>query len=146
MRKRGGAPYPMELRERVVRAYEENEWSFRRVGEVFGVGEATVNRWVQASRRGELAPKPMGGTRRTAFTQEELEFIRQILLEFPDSTLREVQGAFLEEYGREHHLSTFHENIRKKLGFTRKRGTRSRRNERPTRSARSERTGRNCAS
>ena len=123
-------PYPIELRERVVRAYKENEdWSYADVARVFNVGVASVNRWLSRERRGELPASPMGGARRVAFTAEELEFIRDVLTELPDSTLREVQAAFKEEYGREHHLSTFHENIRKKLGFTRKRGAPSRRNE-----------------
>lgn len=128
------APYPMELRERVVRAYNENEdWTYPMVAKVFDLGEATVKRWVHRSRRGELAPKPTGGRAPRAFSDEELEFIRQVLIEFPDSTLAEVQQAFLEEYNRTHHLSTFHENIRKRLGFTRKRGPRARRNGAPRR-------------
>ncbi len=139
-------PYPLVFRERVVRAYNENEnWSYPKVAEVFGVGEASVKRWVHAARKGELAPKPMGGVRRVAFSEEELEFIRGVLVELPDSTLREVQAAFKEQYGREHHLSTFHENIRKKLGFTRKRGTRSRQNARRRTSSKSVKTGKTSA-
>jgi transposase len=128
-------PYSMDLRKRVVAMYAENpDLGFRGVAEVFKVGEATVNRWVQRERRGELAPRAMGGPRRPqAFSAEELEFIRQTLVELPDSTLREVQAAFLEEFGREHHLSTFHDAIRNRLGFTRKRGVRSRRNVRRSR-------------
>ncbi len=37
--------YPLELRERVVAAYERGEGSFVTIAEKFQVGEATVNRW-----------------------------------------------------------------------------------------------------
>ena len=112
--------YSMELRERVVAAYHANpKWSFRKVGEVFSVGEATVNRWVQRDRRGKLEPDPMGGSV-AAFDADELAFISELLVERPDRTLREVQSEFRAAYERYHPLSTFHRAIRDKLGFSKK--------------------------
>ena len=112
--------YSMELRERVVAAYHANpKWSFRRVGEVFSVGEATVNRWVQRARRGKLEADAIGGSV-GVFNDEELAFIEGLLVERPDRTLRELQAAFRGEHGRYHPLSTFHRAIHKKLGFSKK--------------------------
>ena len=117
-------PYPIELRERVVRAYEvHKDWGYRQVGEVFGVGEATVNRWVNRKRKtGSVAARPMGGATRKAILDDEMEFIRAVLLEFPDSTLAELQGALAEEYGKHVPIPTIWDNVRRRLGFSRKRG------------------------
>ena len=109
--------YSMELRERVVAAYHANpKWGYRRVGEVFSIGEATVNRWVQRAKRGKLEADAIGGSV-GAFDAAELAFIEALLVERPDRTLREVQAAFRAEYERYHPLSTIHRAIRKKLGF-----------------------------
>lgn len=112
--------YSMELRKRVVAAYHANpKWSFRKVGEVFSVGEATVNRWVQRARRGKLEADAIGGSE-SIFTAGELAFVEALLVKRPDYTLREVQAAFRAEYERYHPLSTIHTIIRKKLGFSKK--------------------------
>jgi len=43
--------YPVELRERVVHAYESGVGSYPEVGAMFNVGEATVRRWTSLRRR-----------------------------------------------------------------------------------------------
>ena len=57
-------PYSIELRERVVQAYEAGEGTHAEIGERFRLGEATVKRWVWLKRRkGDVAPSPKkGGT------------------------------------------------------------------------------------
>ena len=117
-------PYPIELRERVVRAYETHEtWTYEYVAEVFGVGRATVNRWLSRKRKtGSVAARPMGGSVRTAIRDDEMEFIRRVLEELPDSTLMELQGALFEEYGKQVSIPTIWDNVRSRLGFSRKRG------------------------
>ena len=37
-------PYPVELRERVVKAYEAGDGSYADVGMLFDIGEASVKR------------------------------------------------------------------------------------------------------
>jgi transposase len=56
--------YSIELRERVVRAYEAGEGSHAEIGHRFSLGEATVKRWVWLKRKtGDLSPLPKrGGT------------------------------------------------------------------------------------
>jgi transposase-like protein len=54
-------PYSLDLRQRVVKAYEEGNESYAAVGAHFNVGEATVNRWVARFRStGSLEPLPHG--------------------------------------------------------------------------------------
>jgi transposase len=54
--------HAIELRERVVVAYESGEGSYAEVGARFLVGEASVKRWVHLKRKtGSVAPLPKGG-------------------------------------------------------------------------------------
>ena len=68
--------YPIELRARVVRAYETDERSFADVAAQFAVGEASVKRWVYLGRKcGSLVAKPKGGRARSRISAAELDAI-----------------------------------------------------------------------
>jgi transposase len=56
--------YSVELRERVVGAYEAGEGSHAEIGDRFALGEATVKRWVRLKRtKGDVSPQSKrGGT------------------------------------------------------------------------------------
>lgn len=85
-------PHPVELRLRVVLAYEEGEESYAAVGERFAVGEASVKRWVaRHRRRGDVVPTPKGGGVRSTITREE---IQRHLMEIRDATAGELTAAF----------------------------------------------------
>jgi len=54
--------HSIELRTRVVDAYESGTGSYPEVAERFDVGEASVKRWVLLRRRGgDVAPTPKAG-------------------------------------------------------------------------------------
>jgi transposase len=90
--------YSIELRERVVHAYESGEGSHRDVGERFAVGEATVKRWVSLKRtKGDLSPVPKaGGTR----SEVEAADIAAILARLGDPTATELTVEFNRERPR----------------------------------------------
>lgn len=68
--------YPIELRERVVAAYEAGEGSYVALAERFDLGEATVKRWVTLLRReGHLRPLDKRGGTPSDVCQVELEAI-----------------------------------------------------------------------
>lgn len=57
-------PYSMDLRERVVRAVEEEGLSRNKAASRFGIGIKTAIDWVRRHREtGSVAAKPMGGCR-----------------------------------------------------------------------------------
>lgn len=116
-------PYPIELRERVIAAYENGEGSFRELGERFLVGEATVNRWVSRKRRtGTVAASAMGGRRRAFAVDAKGEaFIEWVLAEVPDSSAVELVAAYQEEFGVSVSQSSMKRTLHR-LGYTRKRG------------------------
>ena len=84
--------HPIELRERVVRAYEAGEGTYALIGARFAVGEATVKRWVRLRRRhGHLRPRPKRGGTRSVIT---LEAIERALAMVPDANAGELTAAF----------------------------------------------------
>lgn len=116
------APYPNQLRERAVSAYNEGEGSIREVSQVFKIGTATLKRWLKLEAAGSVAPKPMGGSRGTLVDEAGEAVIRKMLCDVPDMTLVEVSEAFERHTGQRVSPQTLSSTVAR-LGFTRKRGS-----------------------
>ena len=90
-------PYSMDLRERVVRAVEEEGLSRHQAAERFGVAVSTAVHWVRRFREtGSVAPGKMGGHRPRKIVGE----YRRWLLERCQSgefTLRGLVGELAEQ-------------------------------------------------
>ncbi len=90
-------PYSMDLRERVVRAVEEEGLSRHQAAERFGVAVSTAVHWVRRFREtGSVAPGKMGGHRPRKIVGE----YRCWLLERCQSgefTLRGLVGELAEQ-------------------------------------------------
>jgi transposase len=81
-------PHPIELRRRVVAAYEAGVGSYPEVAERFDVGEASVKRWVRLKRKlGNLVARPKGGGRRSLIGLKDIE---TALATRPDATALEL--------------------------------------------------------
>lgn len=84
--------YPVELRERVVSAYERGEGSYASVGAHFSVGEVTVRRWVHQYRDlGHYRPHKKGGGTPSEVSLRELE---SILDRLPDANVGEITAEY----------------------------------------------------
>lgn len=85
-------PYPVELRARVVDAYESGAGTYAMVGRRFDVGEATVKRWVaQFRREGHVEPRSKGSGPRSTISRIELEALVDRL---GDATASEITAAY----------------------------------------------------
>lgn len=85
-------PYPVELRARVVDAYESGAGTYAMVGQRFDVGEATVKRWVaQFRREGHVQPRSKGSGPRSTISGTELEALVDRL---GDATASEITAAY----------------------------------------------------
>jgi transposase len=85
-------PYPVALRERAVRAYEDTTDTYVEVAERFHLGVNTVLRWVQRARdTGDLAPRAKGGGWRSPVDWAVLE---RLVTGQPDRTLEELTRAY----------------------------------------------------
>jgi transposase len=84
--------HPVELRSRVVAAYESGEASYPEVAARFDVGEATVKRWVWLHRRtGDVEPTPKAGGTRSIVTKEAIEVALKVVR---DATAGELTAEF----------------------------------------------------
>lgn len=89
-----------DLRQRVVDAYRRGEGSYSVLSKRFGVGYASVNRWLRLEReRGAVSPLPRGGGRRAKIDEEGLQELRRLVEEQPDATLAELSGSYAARRG-----------------------------------------------
>jgi transposase len=115
------APYSMDLRERVVRAWDTSG-DAEEVATTFGVSRAWVHRLVQRRREtGSIAPRPQTKFRSRVLAGQEAR-LAALIAANPDATLAELREALATTAA----LSTLWLEINR-LGLTvKKNGTRRR--------------------
>jgi transposase len=85
-------PYPIELRTRVVTAYEAGEGSYATLAGQFAVGSATVKRWVRQHRcQGHLYPKPKAGGTPSPVNGADVD---TLIIVLADPTAGELTAAY----------------------------------------------------
>lgn len=86
--------YSTDLREKIVRAYDEGLGSQRAIAELFGVSRSFVEKLLQRRRlTGEVAALPHGGGRRPLCDKKARELVRRLIESQPDATLDELCAA-----------------------------------------------------
>ncbi len=110
--------YSLDLRERIVRAVAAGA-SQAAVARTFGVGRATVQRYLYRQREGApLTPRPIPGrAARIGPAQEPL--LRAQLADSPDATLAEHCARWEEAHGVRLSVAAMQRTI-VRLGWTRK--------------------------
>jgi len=80
-------PYPQELRDRVLAAYDRG-MKTKQIATVFAVSPAWARRLKQRRRQtGQTGPQPMGGV---TVVKIDLERLRQLVDQQPDATIAEL--------------------------------------------------------
>jgi transposase len=128
-------PYPRELRERAVRAYESRTETYEEVAARFAIGPATLLRWVQRQRTtGTVDPLVKGGGWESPV---EWPVLQQLIDQRPDQTTAELTRAYnrVAPNGRVHRSSIWRALRRTGYGF--KKNARARRNKTAAESKRS---------
>jgi transposase len=83
--------YSLDLREKLLRAYDARRGSQRALAALFGVSRACVENLLQRRRTaGTIAPRPHAGGRRPSGDIAAREMVALILREQPDATLEEL--------------------------------------------------------
>lgn len=89
-------PIGLDVRERVVAAYREGKGTYEELANIFGVGYATINRWLRLDReKGSLEPKPLPG-RVPKLDERGRAVLRELVEEHSDATLAEL-GRLIDE-------------------------------------------------
>ena len=91
-------PYPIELRERAVRAYESGDDSHRAVAERFSLNPWSLLRWIVRYREtGSVAPLAKSGGRASPV---DIEVLEQLVRELRDATTEELTRAYNQRVDR----------------------------------------------
>lgn len=113
----------MDLRQRIVEAYQRKEGSMRALAQRFKVAKNTVFFLIKKYREtGNIAPKPVGGCPPTQTTHQNMQIVKELLTEDNDATLSELCQRLQERTGKPISISSMHRLI-KKLGWTWKKKT-----------------------
>lgn len=86
------SPYPLELRERAVYAYESGEGTYPAVAAIFGITSRVLQSWVRQYREtNSVAPKPRGGGNRSPV---DSTMLAALVAERADVTTHELAAAY----------------------------------------------------
>ncbi len=102
--------YSQDLRERVVRACDEQRGTRQEIADWFGVSTAWIRRLLQRRRQtGSFAALPRGGATRTKMTAERCDRLVVLVREQPDATLAELRDRLAAPV----HLATISRALRR---------------------------------
>ncbi len=115
-----GWAYSVDLRERVVAAFDRTGMTDQEAAALFKIGEATVRRWKRLKREtGALGRRPGGGGNPPRIAPEQYEVVRAIVEDQPDLTDQEVAWEFHRRTGRSVSRASMN-RVLLKLALTRK--------------------------
>ena len=116
-----GWAYSVDLRERVVSAFDVGDMTDEQVAVLFQVGEATVHRWKRLKREtGALVPRPpRGGGMPPRVAPEHYGLVREIVKAEPDLAIPELAWEFHRRTGRSVSPASMGRTLQR-LGLTRK--------------------------
>jgi transposase len=89
----------MDVRERIVKTYEQGQTSIREVAKQFKVSKTTVSNLLKLKREtGQIKPKPASGEKPSQLLGKENQAVAMVE-EYPDYTLSEYCELWLERTG-----------------------------------------------
>jgi transposase len=92
-------PYPVEFREKIVKAYAQGGTSIRKLASRFDVSKAFVERLLKRQKTtGNINPQPQGGTRKSEMNGYAAQ-IHEMVEKYPDATLSEYCEHWGDSYG-----------------------------------------------
>ena len=113
-------PYSLDLRQRVVRAYEQGQSSVAQIAARFGVGQTFVKKMLRQKREtADLSPHPHGGGKPASIKPAQLRLLKQKVQKDNDISLAELQSFLLLKVQLDVHVSTISRAL-KQLDLPRK--------------------------
>ena len=99
--------YSLDLRQRVVQAYEQGEGSILEIAARFGVCTAFVKKMLRQWRAtGDLAPLGHGGGKPQSLTERQRQLLGRKVREQNDISLAELQSFLDQKESLSVHVST----------------------------------------
>jgi transposase len=111
--------YSLDLRQKILQAYDHGRGSQRALAALFGVSRGFVEQLMQRRRTsGEIAPRPHAGGRQPRCAPPTLTLVRQLVQARPDATLAELCTQ-LQQHGVRVSVATMC-RVLQRLGLPRK--------------------------
>lgn len=105
------APYPKELRVRVVAAVEEGGFSIPEAARIFQVGMTFIKKMLKLYRGGEPLDPRHGGGPVPSLQEKEVALLRQEISTRPDATLDELRTILTDKCQATVSLSTISRSL-----------------------------------
>lgn len=103
------APLSVDLRQRILAAYEAKEGSQRQLAERFKVSLSFIRDLLRHYREtGRVQPKPHGGGAVAKLGKEQLPIVAALVKAQPAAVLSELCERFAQQTGVEVSISTMH--------------------------------------
>jgi transposase len=123
--------YPIELRQKIVDAVDQQLSTYKEIAEMFGIAESYIYKLLrQRCETGSLAPLPRGGGGTARLSEEHLLILAELVARQPDATLEELRQQLRRQTKVEASISTIWRGL-ERIEFTTKKRPGSR--KRPTR-------------
>jgi len=112
--------YSLDLRQKIVEAYNNQEGSYRQLAQRFRVSFSFVKRLLKRYKdTGKIEPKPHAGGHNCKVKAEQLDIVRQLVEEDNDAILEELCSSFYQKTQLRVSRATMG-RILEKLNLTRK--------------------------
>src|ERR1044071_8359898 len=93
-------PYSLDLRERVVKAYEQGKGSIAQIARMFNVGQTFVKKMLRLKREtDDLSPQPHAGGKPPSLSAKDLKLLRVRVRQQSDVSLIELQ-LYLQQHAQ----------------------------------------------
>jgi transposase len=111
-----GKAYSIDLREKVVQAVDDKEYTIQEIAKLFKVSSRWIYKLIYQRRdTGSISPLGHGGGRQAKFQGESLKRLKKLVNSQPDITLQEI----LNQTGVDASIMAVHRAL-KRLDFRRK--------------------------
>lgn len=91
------AAYSLDLRKKILSAWENQEGSQRELAKRFKVSLSFIRNFLRRYRQtGEIAARAQGGDRRSLIKEENIELVEKLISQKNDIYLREIQKELQE--------------------------------------------------
>jgi transposase len=112
--------YPIELRQKIIDAVDQQLGTYEEIAEMFGVTEQYIYKLLRQRREtGSLAPLPRGGGAQAKLSEEHLLTLAELVARQPDATLEELRRQLRRETKVEASISTIWRGL-ERIEFTQK--------------------------
>jgi transposase len=119
--------YSLDLRQKVVQAYERGDGSIDEIASLFSVGPTFVKKMLRLHREGgDLSPLPHGGGHTPKLTDKHLQMIRAEIARNNDVTAEELRELLRKRFAVEVSQPTI-SRVLARLNLPRKKNSRGKR-------------------